>query len=88
MWHLPWGLIRPVDLIAMWGRYHMERYGTTRAQLAEVAIALRNHAMRNPAAMMHKSLTLEVGAAPSAQPLHRGGALQAEGEHPTTTQAD
>jgi acetyl-CoA acetyltransferase len=59
MWHLPWGLIRPVDLIAMWGRYHMERYGTTRAQLAEVAIALRNHAMRNPAAMMHKPLTLE-----------------------------
>jgi acetyl-CoA acetyltransferase len=59
MWHLPWGLIRPVDLIAMWGRYHMERYGTTREQLAEVAIAFRSHAMRNPAATMRKPLTLD-----------------------------
>ena len=59
MWHLPWGLIRPVDLIAMWGRYHMERYGTTREQLAEVAIAFRKHAMRNPAAMMRKPLSLD-----------------------------
>src|ERR1051325_5965391 len=59
MWHLPWGLIRPVDFIAMWGRYHMERYGTTREQLAEVAIAFRKHAMRNPAAMMQKPLSLD-----------------------------
>ena len=59
MWHLPWGLIRPVDLIAMWGRYHMEHYGTTREQLAEVAIAFRKHAERNPAAMMRGPLTLE-----------------------------
>jgi len=58
-WHLSWGLIRPVDVIGMWARDHMERYGTTREHLAEVALAFRLHAERNPAATMRKRLTLE-----------------------------
>ncbi|MGH7821136.1 MAG: thiolase C-terminal domain-containing protein [Candidatus Binatia bacterium] len=58
-WHLPWGLIRPVDVVGMWGRHHMARYGTTREQLAEVAIAFRRHAERNPGAMMRRPLTLD-----------------------------
>ena len=51
--HVPWGLIRPVDVIGMWAQRHMYRYGTTREQLGNVAIAARRHANRNPGAMMH-----------------------------------
>lgn len=50
--HVPWGLIRPVDVIGMWAHRHMHEYGTTREQLGNVAIAARRHAQRNPYAMM------------------------------------
>jgi acetyl-CoA acetyltransferase len=50
--HVPWGLIRPVDVIGMWAHRHMHEYGTTREQLGNVAIAARKHAHRNPHAMM------------------------------------
>jgi acetyl-CoA acetyltransferase len=50
--HVPWGLIRPVDVIGMWAHRHMHEYGTTREQLGNVAIAARKHAQRNPWAMM------------------------------------
>jgi acetyl-CoA acetyltransferase len=51
--HVPWGLIRPVDVIGMWAHRHMHQYGTTRQHLGNVAIAARKHAQRNPFAMMH-----------------------------------
>lgn len=50
--HVPWGLIRPVDVIGMWAHRHMHEFGTTREQLGNVAIAARKHAQRNPYAMM------------------------------------
>ncbi len=50
--HVPWGLIRPVDVIGMWAHRHMHEYGTTREQLGNVAIAARKHAQKNPYAMM------------------------------------
>jgi acetyl-CoA acetyltransferase len=50
--HVPWGLIRPVDVIGMWAHRHMHEYGTTREQLGNVAIAARKHAQKNPDAMM------------------------------------
>ena len=50
--HVPWGLIRPVDVIGMWAHRHMHEYGTTREHLGNVAIAARKHAQRNPYAMM------------------------------------
>src|SRR5262252_6370045 len=52
--HVPWGLIRPVDVIGMWAHRHMHEYGTTREQLGNVAIAARKHANKNPYAMMGK----------------------------------
>ena len=56
-WSRPWGLLRPVDEIAMLARRYMHEYGLTRQQLAEVALAFRAHANRNPAAMMyHRAL--------------------------------
>ena len=52
-WSRPFGLIRPVDEIAMlWTRYAHE-HGATRDHLANVALACRAHANRNPLAMMH-----------------------------------
>lgn len=50
--HVPWGLIRPVDVIGMWAHRHMHEYGTTRQHLGNVAIAARKHAQYNPYAMM------------------------------------
>jgi acetyl-CoA acetyltransferase len=51
--HVPWGLIRPVDVIGMWAHRHMHVYGTKREHFGNVAIAARKHAHQNPYAMMH-----------------------------------
>jgi acetyl-CoA acetyltransferase len=57
-WSRPWGLIRPVDEIAMLTRRYMHEYGATRDHLANVALAFRKHASRNPASTMgHKPMT-------------------------------
>jgi acetyl-CoA acetyltransferase len=59
-WSRPWGLLRPVDEIALLTRRHMHEYGTTREHLANVAIAFRKHANQNPNATMHdKTLSRE-----------------------------
>ena len=51
-WSRPFGLLRPVDEIAMLTRRYMHEYGATREHLANVAVAFRKHANRNPRAMM------------------------------------
>ena len=38
---------------------HMHEYGTTRDQFGAIAVAFREHALRNPDAMMKKPLTLD-----------------------------
>jgi acetyl-CoA acetyltransferase len=38
---------------------HMHEYGTTRDQFGAIAVAFRDHALRNPVAVMKKKLTLE-----------------------------
>ena len=53
-WSRPWGLLRPVDEIAMLTRRYMHEYGATREHLANVAIAARKHANRNSNAVMHE----------------------------------
>jgi acetyl-CoA acetyltransferase len=59
-WTRPAGLLRPVDEVAMLARRYMYEYGGTRLQLAEVALAIRAHANRNPAALMHdKAMSLD-----------------------------
>ena len=59
-WSRPWGLLRPVDEIAMLTRRYMHEYGATRDHLANVALAARAHANRNPAALMYsRPLTRE-----------------------------
>jgi acetyl-CoA acetyltransferase len=59
-WSRPFGVLRPVDEIAMLTRRAMHEYGYTRDHLANVALAFRKHANRNPAATMgHKEMTRE-----------------------------
>jgi acetyl-CoA acetyltransferase len=54
MWSRPFGLLRPVDEVAMLTRRYMHEYGGTRDHLANVAIAFRKHANRNPDATMYE----------------------------------
>jgi acetyl-CoA acetyltransferase len=59
-WSRPFGMVRPVDEIAMLTRRYMHEYGATRDHLANVALAARKHANRNPNAVMYeKQLTRE-----------------------------
>jgi acetyl-CoA acetyltransferase len=58
-WFLPWGLSRPVDQIAMLTRRHMVELGSTEEHLGAVATAFREHAQRNPNAMMRKPMMME-----------------------------
>lgn len=59
-WTRPFGLLRPVDEIAVLTRRYMHETGATRDHLANVALAVRKMANRNPAAMMHgKTLSRE-----------------------------
>jgi acetyl-CoA acetyltransferase len=52
-WSRPWGLVRPVDEVAMLMRRYMHEHGGTRDHLANVAIAVRKYANTNPKAIMH-----------------------------------
>jgi acetyl-CoA acetyltransferase len=59
-WTRPFGLLRPADEVAMLTRRYMHEYGATREHLGEVAVAVRGHANRNPAALMHdRPMTME-----------------------------
>ncbi len=52
-WTRPTGLLRPVDEVAMLTRRYMHEFGATRNHLANVALACRLHANRNPGAVMY-----------------------------------
>jgi acetyl-CoA acetyltransferase len=59
-WSRPWGLLRPVDEIAMLTRRYMHEFGANRDHLANVALAVRRMANANPRALMYaKQLTRE-----------------------------
>jgi acetyl-CoA acetyltransferase len=56
----PFGLLRPADEIALLTRRYMHQTGATRDHLANVALAVRSMANRNPRALMYeKTLTRE-----------------------------
>lgn len=44
---------------AIAARRHMQLYGTTKEQLGAIALAFRNHAIKNPYAFLREPLTLE-----------------------------
>lgn len=58
-WHVPHGLVTAFQEMAMITRRHMIDFGTNEDQLAEVAVAHRQHAIRNPNAVMRNEMTIE-----------------------------
>ncbi len=58
---------------AMAATRHMHEFGTTSAQLAEIAVAMRANAARNPLAMYRDPITVEevVGGRMICSPLHK-----------------
>jgi acetyl-CoA acetyltransferase len=59
-YYMPYGLTAPPQWYALIARRHMHEFGTTPEQLGAIAVAMRKHAQRNPAAVMRdKPLTLD-----------------------------
>jgi len=56
---MPSGAIAPAQLYAPMARRHMELYGTTSLQFAEIAVSTRNNAMLNSNATMQRAITVE-----------------------------
>jgi len=57
---MPYGPLSPISLYAMAAQRHMHEFGTTSEQLAEVAVAARAWALRNPRAFKHDDGPLTV----------------------------
>jgi len=55
----PYAPMQPLSAYALAAKRHMHQYGTTRRQLAEVAVAARAWAQRNPEAFMRDPLSIE-----------------------------
>lgn len=55
----PLGAVSPAQLYAPMARRHMEMFGTTSRQFAEVAITMRAHAALNGNALMSKPISVE-----------------------------
>lgn len=53
------GMFGAPAMHALGARRHMARYGTTKEHLGAIAVAFREHALRNPAAQMKKPLTMQ-----------------------------
>jgi acetyl-CoA C-acetyltransferase len=69
-----WEVVFGATLPALWGliaRRHMHEFGTTREQLARVAVQMHENGSKNPRAHFRNKLTLEqvVGAGEVAEPL-------------------
>jgi acetyl-CoA acetyltransferase len=56
---IPYGCWVPIPTYALAAQRHMYQYGTTSAQLAQIAVAARKWAQLNPAASMRDPLTVE-----------------------------
>jgi len=52
-YHAPYGLFTPAQMVALAAHRHMHLYGTTSTDFAEIAVAVRAHANRNPEAYMY-----------------------------------
>jgi len=70
-WEAPYHPLAPLSSYALATSRHMHLYGTTRRQLAEVAVAARQWAQLNPEAAMRDPLTIDdvLGARMVSDPL-------------------
>lgn len=69
---LPYGLVGPVQQLAMVTRRYMHEYGATSEQFARVAVTQRSNAARNPRAFFREPITVEdvLNSRLIADPLH------------------
>lgn len=58
-WTLPFGAASAAVWIAMMARRHFHEFGTTREQMAQVALNARKNAVLNPAAVYRDPMTLD-----------------------------
>ncbi len=67
----PYHIVRPVDGMALHTRFWIEKYGWKPEDLGRVAVTQREHARRNPAALMQKPMTMDdyLGSRLIADPL-------------------
>jgi acetyl-CoA acetyltransferase len=70
-WETPYKPMNPVSSYALAAARHMHQYGTTRSDLAEVAVAARKWAALNPDAFLRTPLTIDevLGARLVSDPL-------------------
>jgi acetyl-CoA acetyltransferase len=70
-WTVTYGVGSVVQWAAMWAQHHFDTYGTTREQLAWVALNGRRHAAANPEAIFREPMTMDdyLGARPISDPL-------------------
>ncbi|HEV8315169.1 MAG TPA: thiolase [Burkholderiaceae bacterium] len=59
VWEAPYKPLRPISSYALAASRHMHRYGTTKRQLAEVAVAARRWAQLNPEAVARDPLDID-----------------------------
>jgi acetyl-CoA acetyltransferase len=58
-WSIPFGAFSAANWIALMAQRHFHEYGTTREQLAQIALNARRNAARNPAAIYRDPLTMD-----------------------------
>src|SRR3954452_6169849 len=58
-WMLPFGAFSGPTWMGHWATRHMHEYGTTREQLAAIALNARRNAQRNPKAVLQGDLTMD-----------------------------
>jgi acetyl-CoA acetyltransferase len=58
-WSLPFGAPSAANWIAMYAQRHFHEYGTTREQLAQIALNARKNAQLNPRAIYRDPMTME-----------------------------
>jgi acetyl-CoA acetyltransferase len=58
-WQMPFYAMSPTNWMALYAAAHFDTYGTTREQLAQIALNGRRNAQLNPQALMRDPLTME-----------------------------
>ena len=58
-WCTPFNVLSVVNITAMYAALHMETYGTTPEQLAQIALTTRRNAQLNSKAVMRKPMTMD-----------------------------
>ena len=58
-WQLPFDALSTVNWVALYAQRHFHDYGTTREQLAQIALNARRNAQLNPDALFSKPLSMD-----------------------------